>query len=75
MKKDEFINTIKEALQRDGELTEDMVLAELEEWDSLAALSIIAIFDKYFSIKYKYNDISKLYNIGDLIKLANGKLE
>lgn len=75
MKKNELLNLIKEAFQREGALTEDMVLADLEEWDSLAALSIIAIFDKHFSVKYKYNDLKGLINVGDLINLVRNKLE
>jgi len=75
MTKEELLNEIKEALQREDELTEDMALDDIEEWDSLSVLSIINLYDQLFSIILKYKDIEKFKTVKDLIKSVEDKLD
>lgn len=74
MKKKELLEHIKDALQREDEIKLDMPLSEIEEWDSLAIISLITLYDS-FEIKLSGNTLRKCKNISDLIKLAKDKLE
>ena len=42
-----FLQRFSESLDLDYVLDQNMDLSEVEEWDSLGALSIIAFFDEY----------------------------
>jgi acyl carrier protein len=75
MKKQELLVEIKDALQRKGELTEDMMLSSIEEWDSLSVLTVISMFDRLFSVVINVKEIAKFKTVGDLIKVAEDKLD
>ena len=64
-----FINLFAEVLELEGEhgLTPSTVFRDLEEWDSLAYLSVIAMVDEEYDIVIEGNDFKKLITIGDLI--------
>jgi len=46
----------------------------IEEWDSLAALSIIAMIDEEFEVLVTGSDLMKSTTIEDLYKLIESKL-
>lgn len=51
MNKQEFLNALEEILELDeNTLKGDEVLMDIEQWDSLAFLSIIAMADEHFDI-------------------------
>ena len=54
-------------------LTVDTEFKNLDEWTSLAGISIIAMFDEYYGISVTGNDIRKAETIGDLFKLVHGE--
>ncbi|MBS4058285.1 MAG: acyl carrier protein [Bacteroidales bacterium] len=64
-----FINLFAEVLELedDHNLTTITIFRELDEWDSLAYLSVIAMIDEEFDIVIEGNDFKKLITIGDLI--------
>ncbi|KAF0200333.1 MAG: acyl carrier [Bacteroidetes bacterium] len=64
-----FIELFKETL----EIEEDIVntetkFRELEQWDSLAFLSVIAMIDEEYDIVIEGNDFKKLVTVNDLIE-------
>lgn len=64
-----FIELFKETLEiEDGEVTLETKFRELEQWDSLAFLSVIAMIDEEYDIVIEGNDFKKLNTIGDLIQ-------
>jgi acyl carrier protein len=70
MKTEDFINELKEALEiEDQEITLETNLKELEEYDSLSVLSIIAMIDKNFSKQILSSDLVKVITVGNLIEL------
>ncbi len=72
MKTEDFINELKEALEiedEDQEITLETNLKELEEYDSLSVLSIIAMIDKNFSKQVLALDLAKVITVGNLIEL------
>lgn len=70
MTREEFATEMKEVLQTDAELSADTVLAELDEWDSLAIMATMAFLDKNFGVKLKLGDFSELNTIGDVAAKA-----
>ena len=73
--KEELLEEIKITLQREEEISLDTELEEMEEWDSLAYISIISLYDKLFDFLITIDKLKKCKNIGDLIKLVSNKLD
>ena len=72
MKTEDFINELKDALEiedEDQEITLETNLKELEEYDSLSVLSIIAMIDKNFSKQIPSSDFIKITTIKSLMDL------
>jgi acyl carrier protein len=71
MTKQDLITEIEDILQVDeGSLNEATVLASLEDWDSLAFISIIALFDKKLSQKVPLDELKQCQSVGDIITLS-----
>lgn len=51
----------------------DDLLAEFEEWDSLAILSVIIMLDEIYRIKIDRRDLTKMKTIGDIENLIRAK--
>jgi len=75
MNRSELIEKLKETFQSEKELTEDIALADIEEWDSLAVLSIISLYDTLFSKILEGEDIVNCKTVSDLLALVNDQLE
>lgn len=72
MKKEEFIEELKDALEiedEDKQITTSTDLRYLEEYDSLSVLSIIAMIDKNFSKQIPSSDFTKVTTVGSLMDL------
>ena len=72
MKTEDFINELKDALEiedEDQEITLETNLKELEEYDSLSVLSIIAMIDKNFSKQIPSSDFLKITTVSSLMEL------
>ena len=72
MKTEDFINELKDALEiedEDQEITVKTYLKDLEEYDSLGVLSIIAMIDKNFGKQIPSSDFVKVTTVGNLIEL------
>lgn len=67
---EKFITLFQETLEIEGEnqLTKETVFRDLDQWDSLAFLSVIAMIDEEYDIVIEGNDFKKLITIGDLIE-------
>jgi len=74
MKKQDLIEEIKNVMQREKNLTLEMELKDIEEWDSLTVVGIAALYDKFMGIKIEINDINKCKTISDIVKLAGDKV-
>ena len=70
----EFIAKLKEILEiEDRELNLSDEFRTYEEWNSLAYLSIIALFDEEYDIQIEGVEFKKLRTVGDLIAAAQNK--
>lgn len=71
MKKEKFIETLKDALEIDynEKIAEDTDLRNLEEYDSLSILSIIAMIDENFNEKLSGSDFKSITTVRSLMEL------
>lgn len=63
---DKFKKVLSNALgiKNFDELTDDMGPDEIEDWDSLAQVELVAGFEDEFFINLDVIDVSRMYNIG-----------
>ncbi|HEG2604578.1 TPA: acyl carrier protein [Campylobacter jejuni] len=71
MNKQEMFSALEEILMLDeGVLKEDSVLADFEDWDSLAFLSLMTLFDTKLQMNITSDQIANLKTVSDILKLA-----
>lgn len=70
MTQEELLNHLADAMQRDEELKAEMPLSEIEEWDSLAIVSMISLYDQLFGLKVTGNTLREAKSVQDLLDLA-----
>ena len=70
MTKAEFLEKLEDIFERDGEITEDMVLEEMDEWDSLSAMAVMAFFNKSLSITLLPAEVREMKTVAELVKKA-----
>lgn len=58
------------ALELRPELTAD----DVERWDSLNHLTLIATIEEKFGIKFKLKELVNMQNVGDMMLLIESKL-
>lgn len=73
MDKKEFLSILKDVIETEEELSEGVVLDELDEWDSLAAMAVMAFFNKTFSVKLLPAEIKNMSTVADLLNKAGIK--
>ncbi len=68
MTKKEIIANLEDMMELDeGDLSEDSVLAEFDEWDSISKLSLIAFAKKEYQKKLVSGDIKTFTTVQDII--------
>lgn len=55
-------------------ITSETVFRDLEEWDSLTALSLIAMVDEEYSLKLTGDDIKTSITLQDIFEKINNKV-
>lgn len=72
MQEEELLAHIAEALQREDPLEPGVLLDSLEEWDSLAIVSLMALYDNLFGLVITGTALRNCKSVGDLLALAKG---
>lgn len=69
----DFIERFVEAVEIEdaSSLSENTLFRELDEWNSLAALSLIAMLDEEYGIQIETPQFSQLKTIGDIFNYIN----
>ncbi|WP_289054510.1 acyl carrier protein [Carboxylicivirga marina] len=67
MKKEEFIEIIKEELEIDEQVNLDTRFDSLEIWDSVARLVLISLIDEQFQMQISADELKQLLTPADLI--------
>lgn len=70
MNKEQFFEELTDVLQLEGTINESTNLKELEEWDSMAHLGVISMFDIEFSKNITNAELKDVETVSDLIALA-----
>ena len=63
-----FIKNFKDQLlnQNEQNIYSDTLFRELDEWDSLTAMAVIAMIEDEYSVKISDDEFKQLYTIQDL---------
>lgn len=70
MDKEKKMEIIADILELEiSELKEDMILDELETWDSVAVLSVISVMDENFGKLPLASEIIKCKKVSDLLAI------
>lgn len=71
--KEKFLKNFEDILedQPNFKLELNFKFRDLDEWDSLTALSLIAMFDEVYEIKVTGDQIKNLETLGDIFNLLN----
>lgn len=72
--KEKVEEIFKEFFDDIEEITDDMSSGDIEDWDSLAQVRILAAIEGSFGIKFTIEEIPKMVAIGDMINLLEEKL-
>lgn len=70
MDKDKFMPQLEEVLEMSrGSLREDVEVRNLEHWDSLKFLEVIALADEQLSVQLDADRLAKCVTVGDMLRL------
>lgn len=71
----EFIEKFADAIESENvtACTSETEFRNLDEWNSLAALSVIAMVDEEYNVTLKGDDVRKAKTIGDLYEIIKNK--
>lgn len=75
MQREEFLTKIINAVEIEDDITEDSILEEIEEWGSLALVTVLALFKTSLGINVKASEMKNCKTIKDLLDLGNEKYE
>ena len=67
MKKLEFINKLKEELEVETDVTIDTSIKDLDEWDSMCAMILIAFVSDSFDVTLGADDLENISTFKSLI--------
>lgn len=75
MKRSEFLKEIIDTIEIEEEVGEESVLDDIEEWDSLAAVTILALFKQKMGLNVGAQDVKKCKTVKELLDLGAAKYE
>lgn len=70
MTREEFLTQMLDVLQREDELTFDMELQDVEEWDSLSIMATMAFLKKQFGVETGLADYKAMKTVEDIAAKA-----
>lgn len=79
MTKIEIYNNVQDTF-RDIFDDEELVITDktnaddIDDWDSLAQIRLTVAIEKKFDIKFNFNELASLHNVGEMLELILNKL-
>jgi acyl carrier protein len=70
MEREKVLQLLEKMLEMQN-LNENLLLSELENWNSLSAISLIALADTKFNKVLKASDLEKFKTVKDIIEFLN----
>ena len=55
-------------------LSNELTANDVDQWDSLSHMLLIAEVESVFSIKFKLKELNKMRTVGDMIEIITSKL-
>ena len=55
-------------------VTNETDASQVEDWDSLAQIRLVASIEKKFAVKFTFAELQDLKNVGDMVDLIHKKL-
>ncbi len=55
-------------------ISETTTAEDIEDWDSLAHISLVVAIEKEFNIKFALDELQTLQNVGEMVALINKKI-
>lgn len=79
MDNDKIIEKLREIFVKileheEFEIKDDLSASDVSGWDSLSHMLIVGEVEDTFSIKFKFKELNKMRNLGDMIGLISSKL-
>ena len=79
MNKNEIVKTLRNVfisvLEHEKFVIDDNLSAtDVDGWDSLSHMLIVTEVEDKFSIKFKFRELNKMKNLGDMITLISSKV-
>lgn len=74
MIKQDFLNELAEVMQLDTPPTGLENLEDFVEWDSMANLGVMSMFDMEFGITLKTDDLKNIKTVKELMELAGDQI-
>jgi acyl carrier protein len=79
MERNEILKSVEEIFrdeleQEDLVLTDDTTAEDVEGWDSLSHIQLVAAMEEAFGIEFKSREILSWDNVGDLIDCIQKKV-
>lgn len=65
----EFIETFEELIQTDMDVNLDTALVDIEDWDSMAIMAIIAWLDVEHGISADFEKLTNLQSVREIARL------
>lgn len=72
----EKLNTVFRKVFKDDsiEVNEEMTANDVDKWDSLTHLEMVAMTEEDFGVKFKLRELVAMKNVGDFIVCIQGKI-
>jgi acyl carrier protein len=79
MEINEILNTLnpifRKRLKKDDiQLSEETTAQDIEGWDSLTHMVLINDIEQKFEVRFSFNDIARLKNVGDICITIRSKM-
>lgn len=55
-------------------ITNEINSGDIDDWDSLMHIRLVVSIEKEFSIKFAFEELQKLENVGEMVGLIKNKL-
>lgn len=56
------------------EISDSMTAMDIDDWDSLSHITLISTIEEKFDVKFKFDEITSLKNVGEFISCIESKL-
>lgn len=77
MKREDFLNLIidKCNIEADETVTDNTILEDLEDWDSLSFITVLSLFKNTFGESPEINKLKECRTFGEVLDFAKDKYE